>query len=189
MAPIKELESFLALVLAQAESWVFAYGSLMWKRGFDCEAVAATLSGWQRKFCIASTVYRGSPEDPGLVLGLDHGDECVGQALRLPERGREAIVRALWQREMVNGVYQVELLPVQLHSEARTQACWCFVRDPLHPSYRPALTPEQSVEIIRRARGIGGANTDYLFNTYQHLRALGVEDEQLAQFCKLCRQS
>src|SRR5215468_1489994 len=54
--------------------WVFAYGSLMWRPGFQyIEARPALLKGYHRAFCIASTHYRGSPAQPGLVLGLERG--------------------------------------------------------------------------------------------------------------------
>ena len=54
--------------------WFFAYGSLMWDPGFDfVETRSALLRGYHRKFCVDSTVYRGTPERPGLVLGLDRG--------------------------------------------------------------------------------------------------------------------
>ena len=64
--------------------WVFAYGSLTWDPGFPFEeARPALLRGYHRAFCLYSTHYRGTPERPGLVLGLDRGGACRGIAYRI----------------------------------------------------------------------------------------------------------
>ena len=64
--------------------WVFAYGSLTWDPGFPFEeARPALLRGYHRAFCLYSTHYRGTPERPGLVLGLDRGGACRGHLKRL----------------------------------------------------------------------------------------------------------
>ena len=43
--------------------WFFAYGSLMWDPGFrPAEVRPALLHGWHRRFCVASAIYRGTPE-------------------------------------------------------------------------------------------------------------------------------
>jgi cation transport protein ChaC len=35
--------------------WIFGYGSLIWKPGFDwAEQRLATLTGWRRRFCMTS---------------------------------------------------------------------------------------------------------------------------------------
>ena len=186
MQAIKQLEQFLQLALQQPQVWLFAYGSLMWKRDFDAQAQLATLSGWQRKFCIASTVYRGSPEHPGLVLGLDTGTACTGQALQLSADNIDKSLECIWRREMVNGVYRPLLLPVYLQRDQRQQDCWCFVSDAEHAQYRQHMTVDQVVSTIMSSTGRAGSNRDYLHQTYQHLQNLGVEDEYLAEFCKLC---
>ena len=63
--------------LGEGDVWIFAYGSLMWDPGFAyVEAQPATLHGYHRQFCIYSYAYRGTPERPGLVLGLDRGGSC-----------------------------------------------------------------------------------------------------------------
>ncbi len=48
---------------------------------------------------------RGSPERPGLVLGLDRGGACPGVAFHIESARREATIRYLRQREQATAVY------------------------------------------------------------------------------------
>ena len=73
--------------------WVFGYGSLIWRPGFEfLERVPARLIGEHRALCVYSFVHRGTPEKPGLVLGLDRGGACRGIAFRVAEKKRTATI-------------------------------------------------------------------------------------------------
>lgn len=169
--------------------WVFAYGSLMWRPGFPvAEARKARLRDYRRAFALYSIHYRGTPEAPGLVLGLDWapGHECIGMALRVEaasEAQAAAVRRYLTERELVSRAYfevlhSVELLCPGPGQGSRVEAL-CYVLDRTHPQYTGALSLEEQAAIIARAEGPSGTNRDYLFSTVAHLRELGVEDPEL----------
>ncbi len=81
------------------ELWVFAYGSLMWRPGFEFrERRNARLIGAHRALCVYSFVHRGTPEKPGLVLGLDRGGACRGVAYRVAHGKRDETVAYLRAR-------------------------------------------------------------------------------------------
>lgn len=67
--------------------WVFAYGSLIWRPDFAWqERRLATVRGYHRSLCLWSHDHRGSPDNPGLVFGLDRGGCCRGVAFRVAGR-------------------------------------------------------------------------------------------------------
>ena len=81
---------------SKGDLWVFGYGSLMWRPGFEfLEQVPARLIGEHRALCVYSFDHRGTPEKPGLVLGLDRGGACRGIAFRVPAKLRNDTVQYL----------------------------------------------------------------------------------------------
>ena len=68
--------------------WVFAYGSLLWNPAFEAaEQVVAVLPGWHRAFCIRLTRFRGTPQQPGLMMSLVPGGSCRGALVRISGNG------------------------------------------------------------------------------------------------------
>jgi len=159
--------------------WVFGYGSLMWRPGFDfAEVRPALLKGWHRSFCLYSLHYRGTPAHPGLVLGLDRGGSCRGLAFRVPAADSELVVEYLNERELVGYAYVARTLTVQLEDGGSVPA-YTFVADRKHRHYAGDLGQEHAASIIMDAQGCAGLNRDYLINTVRKLEAEGYADKSL----------
>lgn len=160
--------------------WVFGYGSLMWRPGFDfIESALAHVQGYHRSLCIFSHVHRGTPERPGLVLGLDHGGSCQGVAFRVAAKRREATLAYLRERELVTSVY-VERSVIVRFAEGASALALAYVVDRAHPQYAGRLSVAEATRLVSAARGASGDNPDYVRNTYEHLLAHGIFDERLA---------
>jgi glutathione-specific gamma-glutamylcyclotransferase len=162
------------------QTWVFAYGSLIWDPGFaPAEQVRATLHGYHRSFCMRSVSYRGTATAPGLVLALDAqpGAVCRGLALRVAPDQAVPVIAALRARELNTSAYREMTLPVLLDDGRHVQAI-AYVIDPAHDHYCRHDRATQAA-IIARSAGERGPNRDYLFNTAAHLDALGIPDPEL----------
>ena len=158
-----------------ADVWVFGYGSLMWRPGFPHLAVEpALLRGYHRAFCVYSVRYRGTPERPGLVTGLDRGGSCRGRAFRVAAADAGEARAYLDRRELVTGVYRRRTVPVELPG-GRVMA-WAYVVDTAHRQYAGKLPLAEAARVILRGRGASGDNRDYLENTVAHLDDLGISD-------------
>ncbi len=196
--------------------WVFGYGSLMWDPGFPwLEQRPALLRGWHRALCIYSVVWRGTPERPGLVLGLDRGGSCRGIAYRVAGALAEEVLQTLDARERVTEVYQRRSLRILLDSEGRCSGpssgvtvgvpvadppadpvaftptmtpAVTYVADRTHPQYAGRMPLEEAARIIREGRGRGGPNIAYLENTLRHLEAFGLARGPLHRLGRLLRE-
>lgn len=167
--------------------WVFGYGSLMWKPGFDfAEARKATLHGYARRFCLDSITYRGTPDFPGLVLALDEdaGARCDGLAYRVPEAKRGEVHDYLRARELITYSYIERFLPLEIEGGLSAPAL-CYVMDRGHTQYNGGLTLQAQAEVIAKAVGPAGPNAEYLEKTVEQLSALGVVDVELAHLSAL----
>jgi glutathione-specific gamma-glutamylcyclotransferase len=161
--------------------WVFGYGSLMWRPGFDVlERVPAKLIGMHRALCVYSFVHRGTPEKPGLVMGLDRGGMCRGIAYRVAAAKREETIAYLREREQVTSVYLETMRRISLEDETRRQVrALCYAVDRGHVQYAGRLSVDESVHYVRQGHGRSGNNRDYVIETVRALEALGYRETEL----------
>ena len=166
-----------------SELWVFGYGSLMWRPGFSFEAQApGLLTGAHRALCVYSIYYRGTPEQPGLVLGLARGGACRGVAFRVTPGAEEETIAYLREREQITDVYVEAYRNVRLlDGSGRTVKALTYLADPDHEQYAGGLTLEKQLRIVRNCCGTAGANAEYVLNTVRHLEEEGVHDAILAK--------
>ena len=165
----------------QDQNWLFAYGSLMWDPGFTvAERAIGTLDGFHRSFCMWSIVYRGTPEYPGLVLGLDEasGASCRGVALRVGDADWPQVIAAVRARELSTYAYREAVVPVHLTDGRRVEAI-TYVMQHDHAQYAGGLGADEQARIIASAIGGRGPNRDYLYNTAAHLAELGLPDPEM----------
>ena len=163
--------------------WIFAYGSLMWRPDFPhVKARRALLRGYHRALCVYSVRYRGTPERPGLVLGLERGGSCLGRAFRVAAENADAVTAYLDRRELVTDVYIPRWLRVKTGEGPVAGAG--FVVDRSHLQYAGRLGLEETVDLVLQGHGRGGACADYLANTVDHLDALGLADRPLRRLLR-----
>ena len=179
------LETMLSETLRQAgggDLHVFAYGSLAWRPGFPFKKQwPAAIRGYARRLCIRSFHYRGTPEKPGLVFGLDAGGSCAGAAFQVAAADKTEVARYLFRREMFANVYRPRFVTARPLGEKSGAAgkkgavrALTFVARREHPQYAPPMPEEEMARIIRVCRGAGGGNREYILNTLSHLRQMGV---------------
>lgn len=171
----------LAGLPADSDLWVFAYGSLMWDPGFHFSEVRlADLRGYQRRFSYRTTLGRGSPERPGMMLTLDGAEDCChGLAFRVDSDLVLGECAMLWRREMIRGGYCPALLPIATPQGAITALV--FAANRTHPDHVGELPLDETAGIIAAAAGNLGSNRHYLEQLAAQLDSLGIRDDYVAQ--------
>jgi cation transport protein ChaC len=159
--------------------WIFGYGSLMWSPGFrHTQMSPGKVHGYHRSFCVYSTRYRGTPQRPGLVMGLCAGGSCWGVAFRVPAASTPRVLSYLYRREMRNRVYKPRFVRVQVRGGPDVRAL-AFVADPDHRQFVGDLSIGRTARLIAQGHGQRGRNVDYLSYTLAHMHELGVRDPHL----------
>jgi len=182
----KDLGRFTAL-LPRGDLWVFGYASLMWAPDFRfAERHTALVHGFHRSLCVYSHRYRGTPDRPGLVMGLCRGGSCWGVAFRIEKRHVPGTLRVLWAREMPNRVYEPRVVPVRIGR--RTVRALTFVADPAHRQFAGRLSVRETARIVAQGCGHRGENRDYLANTVAHMEELGVREGHLHEVLGVVRR-
>jgi glutathione-specific gamma-glutamylcyclotransferase len=80
--------------------------------------------------------------------------------------------------------------PVRLlDGSHRTVTALCYLVNRHHPQYAGDLPLERQAYLVRRSVGASGTNLDYVLNTVEHLRELGVRDARLEQLMTMLGHS
>jgi cation transport regulator ChaC len=163
-------------------SWVFGYGSLIWRPTFRFdERRPGWIAGWTRRFWQGSTDHRGLPGAPGRVVTLvaEPGARCFGVAYRLPDDGREEILAHLDHRE--KGGYARHVVDVHLESEnaPATPRAVVFIATESNSEFLGPAPLAAMAAQIRSAHGPSGPNVEYVLRLAEALRAMNANDEHV----------
>jgi cation transport protein ChaC len=130
--------------------------------------------------CVYSFVHRGTPEKPGLVLGLDHGGACRGVAYRVAAGRRADTIAYLRAREQVTMVYRETARPVALDGRPQRRVrALMYIVDRSHPQYAGRLDLDRQLHFVRQGHGHSGPNRDYVLATVREIEAQGCRDAGL----------
>ena len=170
--------------LAQAPDpdaiWVFGYGSLMWNPAFHfAERRKARIHGYHRQFCLWARAGRGSPQRPGLMLGIEPGGSCNGVAYRIEPELVSSELDVLWRREMNSKAYRP--VWVRAHTAEGLVHALVFAVNRGHERYIGDLDLVSTARYLANGAGPLGLCCEYLFETVAHLRELGVRDRHLEE--------
>jgi glutathione-specific gamma-glutamylcyclotransferase len=159
---------------------LFAYGSLIWKPEIAHQAERpAVARGWHRSFCLRMNRFRGTVDQPGLMMALDRGGQCRGVILELPPEDRGQQLDRLFRREFT--VKPINSMPrwLRVMTPDGPMAALGFVMNRASPSYAGRLAPEEVAWTLARSCGHWGTGAEYLLNTVTQLEARGMRDAGL----------
>jgi cation transport regulator ChaC len=188
--------------------WVFGYGSIVWKVGFEYdERVVCCLPGYRRRFHQGSTDHRGTVARPGRTVTLEECDAtkeppCWGAAYRVAPKNVNQVLQLLEIREKQydkrmqidlfdgvdggmngNGSSGSTATTTSSHGSViiRNALTYIATKDPVNLNWlgEPAGGVAESAAQIANAVGPSGPNCAYLFNLCDAMRSIEVEDQYL----------
>ncbi|WP_081952999.1 gamma-glutamylcyclotransferase [Rhizobium sp. YS-1r] len=162
--------------------WIFAYGSLIWKPGFESVACQrATLHGWHRSFSLRIERGRGTPDQPGLMMMLSRGGRCDGVIYQVAEEEKRIQMEKALRREVSNreGLGSMRWMPVKTQGGETIRALVFWAGGTSRRIIRPLLPLHDVAPVLARACGHRGSCAEYLYNTVVHLAEFGIRDRNL----------
>ena len=159
------------LMKVSEPTWVFGYGSLIWKQDFEfIEARDGFIQGWSRRFWQGSHDHRGTPVSPGRVLTLikTPGQRCAGRAFLV----EPDVFDHLDHREK-DGYQRIT---VDIHFADGLQAGIVYRAKPRNHAFLGEAALDEIAEHIVSSEGPSGLNADYLVELAQALRDMGESD-------------
>ncbi|MGH1361288.1 MAG: gamma-glutamylcyclotransferase [Burkholderiaceae bacterium] len=186
----EELADSLNKTMAQTktpnEVWVFGYGSLIWNPLFQFDQFElATLYGYRRRFCLKTEISRGTPDCPGLILGLEPGGSCRGLAYKMATQNLAEDLSLMWRREMLTGAYSPRW--VRLKTRDTNINALAFVMNRDYPFYARGLSDDQTAQVLANASGPLGSCEEYLTKTHAGLVSHNIVDAHMNTLIKKVR--
>lgn len=165
---------------------LFAFGSLIWKPEIEHRAEqTAVARGWHRSFCLRQHRFRGTPDQPGLMMALDRGGQCRGVLYELPLENLERQLERLFRREFT--VKPINNVPrwITVQTASGPVQALGFVMNRASRYYSGRLPPEEVARTLAVACGHWGSGAEYLLNTVTQLEARGIHDRGLLRLQQL----
>lgn len=151
--------------------WVFGYGSLCWKPGFQYgDSVIGHIKGFSRKFWQGNTTHRGTPEKPGRVATLveDRDDVTYGVAFQLIN---ESALDYLNNREVALGGYISHITMFQPRDKSRMpMPVLLYVATPSNQHWLGHAPTEQIANQVLESQGDKGHNVEYVLKLAEWIR-------------------
>src|SRR5271156_6528325 len=184
-----EIEACLNSVLkdhpTQADVWLFGYGSLMWNPAMHfAEICGGRVLGWHRKYCLWLEAGRGTPSNPGLMLGLDRGGAAAGALFRVPADQARTELLLPFRRELFTHSYDPRWVSVATSDGVVRAVTFVVNRESLR--YARHLDLECVAHHVATASGALGSCMEYLHRTLESLETLGLNDRMLRQVYRIC---
>ena len=180
---IEELDTLTTKLLeelAEEDLWLFAYGSLIWKPNFSfAEHRHGTIYGWHRAFCMEQKRWRGSPQQPGLMMALEKGGSCTGVVFRLSGGEPRDHIRDLVGREISMQEDLGMVRWVTVRTDSGPVSALVFWAGPKGDGIALKLPLERVSWVLARACGHIGSCASYLYNTVEKLEEFGIHDRSL----------
>ncbi|XWS25162.1 hypothetical protein CRYUN_Cryun27aG0046700 [Craigia yunnanensis] len=157
--------------------WVFGYGSLIWKAGFNYDdRLVGFIKDYRRVFYQGSTDHRGTPEYPGRTVTLEpaHGEVCWGAAYKISKKEDKetALTDPTATTPAISGVMMYIGSPDKNFNENYLG---------------PAPVKEIAKQIVH-AEGPSGPNREYLFQLEKALLQIGCKDKHVMDLANEVRR-
>jgi len=174
--------------MTEAATWIFGYGSLVWRTDFDyAESRPAFIRGWVRRFWQGSTDHRGVPGAPGRVVTLIEaaGEICWGRAYLLRRSNRAEVLAHLDHRE--KGGYERLQLPLFFDETSSVEGI-TYHATPNNPNFLGEADHATVVSQIMHASGPSGHNIEYVLRLEQALNEMGANDGHVSEIAAALRR-
>lgn len=151
--------------------WVFGYGSLVWKPGFQHGQTAiGYVEGLARRFWQGNETHRGVPGKPGRVATLVEEKEAITHGLAMELKGEEAL-DYLNNREMTLGGYLQKIATFHpTEKEVPPFPVLVFIATPQSAHWLGPACPKEIAKQVVSSRGPSGHNVEYVVKLADWLR-------------------